>query len=144
MRVMKRSTPLATALLITLMILLDSHAAKAGTTGVLSGHIFSDLGFPLGGATVEIVGVRDFRLSNRQLDFQRGVLDTRITDGNGFFVFLSVEPGLYAIRPLLQGWNYNCLPRVVVVADQTSFIDLAMTQPQEQINCGPQVYYGPF
>ncbi len=133
----------AAAFLIAAAVALFSRPAAAGTTGVISGHVFSNYGFPLGGATVELVNLRDSRVANRFVDFKRGVMDTRVTNGNGFFVFLSLDPGLYVLRPVLSGWNLYCLPRVFVAADQVSFVDVAMDQPDMLVNCGEQQYYGP-
>ena len=135
---------LTAVILLVVLFVLSPVRAVAGTTGVISGYVVSNLGFPLGGATVELVGIRDSRLPNRDIDFRHEVIDSRTTDPNGFYVFLSLDPGLYALRPLANGWNFSCLPRVIVAADQTSFVDMAMTQPQMPIDCGPQLYYGPF
>ena len=132
------------AFFIAASLLLMPAVAAAGTTGVISGHVYSEYGFPLGGATVELVNLRDSHILNREVDFKRGVIDTRVTDGSGFFVFLSLDPGLYVVRPLLNGWDLYCLPRVIVAADQVSFIDMAMSQPEVRVSCGEQQYFGPF
>ena len=117
--------------------------AKAGTTGVISGYVFTMEGHPLPGAAVQVVDLPYAGQPVRDLDFSRRLLAVRKTDANGFFVFLSMEPGIYEIRPVLAGWNFYCVPRVVVFADQTSFIDMSMTDLELFVPCEGTQYYGP-
>ena len=140
---MRRSALTAAAALVAVACMALPNTATAGTTGVISGYVLTMEGHPLQGATVQIIDLPDARETTRDSDFGRRLLTYRTTDANGFFVFLSMEPGLYAIRPVLSGWNFNCVPRVVVFADETSFISLWMTDLQLFQPCqGPQ-YYGP-
>jgi protocatechuate 3,4-dioxygenase beta subunit len=117
--------------------------ASAGTTGALSGHVFDMNGQPLRGATVQIAQILDFREITRNVDMQRAVFDTRITDANGFFVFVSLDPGFYAVRPVAAGHYFYCLPRVFIEADQESFIDFAMSDFEILVRCPPINYIGP-
>jgi hypothetical protein len=129
---------------VALAVFCSPHGAVAGTTGVLSGHVFSVYGDPLVGATVQLVDLRDRTELNREIDFRRRLLDSRTTDAHGFFVFLSLEPGFYVIRPVLQGWNFYCPPRVVVFADQTSFVDFLMTNAELDVRCSRPGIFGPY
>jgi hypothetical protein len=137
---MKRSI---VSLAFFLLVAATRGAALAGTTGAVSGHVFDQNGFPIIGATVQIAPLRDPNELNREVDLHRDVIDTRSTNAHGFFVFLSLDPGLYVIRPVLPGWNFYCMPRMVVFADQTSFIDLYMTDLELSVHCANPGYYGP-
>ena len=140
---MRRFAVAASAVLIAGACLLPPIAARAGTTGTISGYVFTMEGHPLPGAAVQIVDLPYASEPSRDNDFNKRLLAVRTTDSNGFFVFLSMEPGLYEIRPVLAGWNFDCVPRVVVFADQTSFIDLSMTDLELFEPCEGTQYYGP-
>lgn len=140
---MRRLTIVAAAIVLAVVCPLLPLAANAGTTGTISGYVFTMEGHPLPGAAVQIVDLPFANQPVREMDFSRRLLAVRTTDSNGFFVFLSMEPGLYEIRPVLPGWNFYCVPRVVVFADQTSFIDMSMTDLELFVPCEGTQYYGP-
>lgn len=140
---MRRSNIVAAAIVLAGVSTLFPLAAKAGTTGVISGQVITMEGHPLPGATVQIVDLPYLSVPVRDSDFTTRLLDVRKTDSNGFFHFLSMEPGVYEIRPVLAGWNFYCVPRVVVFADQTSFIDMSMTDLELFVPCEGTQYYGP-
>jgi len=140
---MRRLNIVTAAILMAGVCALLPLGANAGTTGTISGYVFTMEGHPLPGAAVQIVDLPYASEPVRDIDFTRRILDVRTTDSNGFFVFLSMDPGLYEIRPVLAGWNFNCVPRVVVFADQTSFIDMSMTDLELFTPCGGTQYYGP-
>jgi len=140
---MRRFNIAAAAVLTAVACALFPHAAQAGTTGVISGFVFTMEGHPLPGAAVQIVDLPYANQPVRAMDFTRRLLAVRKTDSNGFFVFLSMDPGIYEIRPVLAGWNFYCVPRVVVFADQTSFIDMSMTDLELFVPCEGTQYYGP-
>ena len=118
--------------------------AMAGTTGVVSGHVFDYFnGRPVRGATVEIAQLREPSEMTRMVDFRRDTLEVRTTDSHGFYVFLSLEPGFYILRTEMKGMHSYCPPRVIVFADQTSFIDLAMTDLELFVDCGAPRFFGP-
>lgn len=141
---MRRSVIVTAALLVAAACAFTRTTAGAGTTGVISGQVLTMEGHPLPGATVQIVDLPYATMPLRDSDFTTRLLDARKTDANGFFHFLSMEPGIYEIRPVLSGWNFYCVPRVVVFADQTSFIDLSMSDLELFVPCEGVQYYGPF
>lgn len=140
---MRRLNITAAAVLMAGVCALIPFAAKAGTTGVISGYVFTMEGHPLPGAAVQIVDLPYASQPVRDLDFNRRLLAVRTTDANGFFVFLSMDPGIYEIRPVLAGWNFYCVPRIVVFADQTSFIDMSMSDLELFVPCQGPEYFGP-
>lgn len=140
---MRRFAIITAALLAAAACVVSPRAATAGTTGVISGFVYTMEGHPLPGATVQIVDLPYASEPVRDSDFTKRLLDARTTDANGFFVFLSMDPGIYEIRPVLPGWNFYCVPRIVVYADQTSFIDLSMSDLELFVPCAGTQYYGP-
>jgi len=140
---MRRLNIMTAAALSAGVVALLPLAATAGTTGVISGYVMTMEGHPLPGATVQIVDLPYAGQPVRDVDFGRRLLDARTTDSNGFFVFLSMNPGIYEIRPVMSGWNFYCVPRIVVFADETSFIDMSMTDLELFVPCEGTQYYGP-
>jgi hypothetical protein len=140
---MRTSAVVTAALLVAAACVFPPTSATAGTTGVISGQVLTMEGHPLPGATVQVVDLPYASMPVRESDFRTRLLDARTTDTNGFFHFLSMEPGIYEIRPVLAGWNFYCVPRVVVFADQTSFIDLSMSDLELFVPCEGVDYYGP-
>ena len=140
---MRRSAIVTATLLAAAACVFLPRTAIAGTTGVISGQVMTMEGHPLPGATVQVVDLPYASEPVRESDFLTRLLDARKTDANGFFHFLSLEPGIYEIRPVLAGWNFSCVPRVVVFADQTSFIDLSMSDLELFVPCEGVQYYGP-
>jgi hypothetical protein len=131
------------AALAALIGLISTTAAHAGTTGVISGHVFDEYGRPLQGATVELITLREPFELNREVDPKTHELQLRTTSASGFFVFISLDPGFYQIRTFAQGMYFFCPPRVVVDADATSSIDLFMLDHYVVDRCEQLQIFGP-
>ena len=126
-----------------MVFLLLSGRATAGTTGILSGHVFDDDGRAITGATVQLITLRDPFELNRDIAMGTHEVQTRSTSTSGFFVYLSLEPGYYQIRTTVPGKFFVCPPRVVIFADQTSYIQLFVLSDYVVTQCDDSVYFGP-
>jgi hypothetical protein len=106
--------------------------AVAGTTGVVSGHVYDVWenypgidDQPLPGATVILSLLRDRSESDWwDLDTRTHATAVRVTDKNGAFFYLSLDPGYYVIRVVHRGKFPECPRRVRVDVDQTTFVSL--------------------
>jgi hypothetical protein len=107
--------------------------AIAGTTGVISGHVYDVWeNYPgiddqsLSGATVILSSLRDRSEEGNwwNLDTRTHATAIRITDKKGAFLYISLEPGYYVIRVVDGGKHPGCPRRVRVDVDQTTFVSL--------------------
>lgn len=122
---------------------IGMRPAAAGTTGNLSGHVFDMMGQPLRGATVQLVTLRYPYELNRDVDLRSHEVQVRQTSPSGFFVFLSLEPGFYQLRSTASGKYFQCPPRIVIYADQTSYIQLFMFDQLMITRCSDDTIFGP-
>jgi hypothetical protein len=140
---MKRSIrAILSALVIGLCFTLP-NAAIAGTTGVVSGYVHDRSGRPLSGAGVVIFNLRDpderrFDVNSRTSEFT-----STTTNARGYFVFISLQPGHYLVRSRLAGEFLYCPPRVIVDADQSTFVSISMVDRGMLVVCSPPRYTGP-
>jgi protocatechuate 3,4-dioxygenase beta subunit len=134
---------IAIALFAAFFGLAQTGAATAGTTGVINGHVFDEYGRPLQGATVQLIALRTPNESNKEVDPATHALQVRLTSSSGFFVFISVDPGVYQIRTIAQGLYFVCPPRVLVFADQSTFVDLVALDHYVEEPCEPASIFGP-
>jgi hypothetical protein len=103
-----------------------STPATAGTTGVLSGYTVDLLCKPQAD-----IDVRIYRWLVRCYSWQLCPSDvsTATTDKHGFYVFISLEPGVYYISASGRHslvW-LPCQGRALVSADQVTMVTLQLT-----------------
>jgi len=117
--------------------------AHAGTTGVVSGHVYGEHGQPLSDATVWVVTLWDREELYSKVSVKTHESFSRKTDSQGFFEFLSLNPGYYLIEPSMSGRAPFCAPRIVVDADQTTYVNLSMFTHLMPLGCPPPSYIYP-
>lgn len=115
----------------------------AGTTGVVSGRVYDDNGHLLSGATVWIVRLSDRGEWITEVSLKSHDSFSRITDARGFFVFPSLNPGYYQIEPEMRARVSGCSPKVIVDADQTTYVDLSMFYRETAVDCEGTHYVFP-
>jgi hypothetical protein len=109
-----------------------SCAARAGTTGGVSGFVF-DRDKPLVGVDVFVVPLT---ARNESIHDVRALpIEDRKSDSRGFFTFLSVAPGYYLVYVRLAGYYYYCPQRIAIEADQADSIRLFMSDKQLLVRC---------
>lgn len=86
------------------VLLLPVTAALAGITGTIAGTVTDAGGAPLPGVTVFIEGTH------------LGAM----TDGNGEYTMIALDPGIYTVTARIVGYQTKITDGVVVVADQVS------------------------
>jgi outer membrane receptor protein involved in Fe transport len=96
---------------------LVASSAWAGTTGRIAGRVLDAKKQPLPGVTVAMVGV------------QLGA----ITDENGQFTILNVPSGTYSVRTALLGYRAVTTTNLLVSADETTRLDLALEEAPVQL-----------
>jgi hypothetical protein len=109
--------------------------AQAGTTGVVSGRVYDENGHLLSGATVWVVKLRDRGEPTTDVNLKSRGSISRKTNAQGFFVYTSLDPGYYQIMPEMTGRVSGCSPKVVVDADQTTYVDLSMFSRATLVDC---------
>jgi len=117
--------------------------AQAGTTGVVGGRVYDEHGQPISGATVSITMLKDWGELNSEVDMRPYEAFRRTTDLHGFFVYPSLSPGYYVMMSSKSGESFDCAPRVIVDADQTTFVDLSMISDRMLVKCAPPRYIYP-
>ncbi len=100
----------AAAGLITFLLGVDPGTVIAGTTGKISGQVLDPQKKPVVAATVLVVGER------------LGA----ITDGEGKYNILKVPPGTYEITVSRLGFSKKTFRDVIVSADNTTWLDVAL------------------
>jgi protocatechuate 3,4-dioxygenase beta subunit len=117
--------------------------ARAGTTGVVSGRVYDEIGHPLSGATVSVVMLKDRGEFTSELNVKSHESFSRKTDSQGFFVYPSLNPGFYQIEPSMSGRAPDCSPRVIVDADQTTYVNLSMVSRETLVDCAGRMFIYP-
>jgi len=102
-------------------LLFATRYGFAGDTGKISGHVRSNNGDPLPGATVMLVGT------------SQGAS----TDLNGDYTILHIRPGVYDVKVSMVGYQTAIEEGVRVEADRTIFLDF--TLKEAGINVEPVV-----
>ena len=95
-----------------LVVALPFSSAFAGTTGKITGRVTDAAGSPLPGASVVIE------------DTQRGA----ITDAEGFYLILLVDPGAYDLSASLVGYANVTKQDVRVTVDYTSTVNFELRE----------------
>ncbi|MDP6039323.1 MAG: carboxypeptidase-like regulatory domain-containing protein, partial [Candidatus Latescibacteria bacterium] len=109
---------LKTISMIALSCLVAAGISESATTGKVQGVVRdAQTGEPLPGANVVIDGT------------QRG----SVTDGNGFFVILLVDPGTYSMTGSMVGYDAQRQTGIKVQSDFTTTIDFAVRETALQL-----------
>lgn len=93
------------------LVLLVSLPVHADTTGIIAGIVSNQDGEPIVGATVMI----------EETSFGA------ITDTNGEYVIVNLDPGTYQISARMIGYSTSVMDGVTVIADQMSRIDFEIS-----------------
>ena len=102
----------ALCVMVALPLMVD-----AGTTGKISGRVMDSSGQPLPGASVVIEGT------------QRG----STADADGYFLILSMDPGVFSLKASMIGYNANTKTDVEVRADFTSTVNFDLVETAIQV-----------
>jgi outer membrane receptor protein involved in Fe transport len=95
-----------------LALVLAPAAALAGTTGKIAGRVVDTQGVALPGVNVLIEGTR------------RGAT----TDGDGYYLILSVEPGTYTLSASMVGYGKVTKQAVEIQVDYTSTVNFELKE----------------
>lgn len=112
---MLASTPLVAAIAITASV--GAHAQV--TTGTIRGVVRDDAGNPLKNVTVYLTP-------------SKGEALTSVTDKNGAYVFLGVQPGTYMIRAELETFKTSEDQTITITQDVVSTVDVALSKTVTQ------------
>src|SRR5262249_30579040 len=96
---------------------LVASAVWAGTTGRIAGRVVDAKKQPLAGVNVAMLGV------------QLGA----VTDENGQFTIINIPAGSYSVRSGLLGYRPVTTTNVIVSADETTRLDLALEEAPVQM-----------
>jgi outer membrane receptor protein involved in Fe transport len=100
------------------LMLACTVLAWAGTTGKISGRVVDhDKGEALPGANVVVLGAGT----------------GAATDPDGAYVIMNLQPGIYQVRVTLVGYAPVNVNQVRVTADQTTVIDVSLTNSAVQL-----------
>jgi hypothetical protein len=110
----KARSPSMKHFVVTLALLfMLPLSVRAGTTGCLSGTVTDDSGMPIANALVTATSPSQ-------------VATTR-TDARGWFAFISLAPGSYAIASEKDGYDKSAFAGVVVSADHRAVVVVHQT-----------------
>ncbi len=96
-----------------LLILIAGMASAQLTTGSLYGTVVDNQGTPLPGVTVTITG--------------SAAPQVQVTDAEGGFRFLNVQPGAYRLHATLEGFSPVSYPNVTVGLGRTTRVEVTLT-----------------
>ncbi|MEM6702432.1 MAG: carboxypeptidase-like regulatory domain-containing protein, partial [Acidobacteriota bacterium] len=108
----------ATLALIALMLVVPALAFAQAPTGNVFGTVADKDGAALPGVTVTLSGL--------------GAPRTQITDSQGQFRFLALDPGTYSIKAELEGFGAIEYPGVTVSVNRNTSIPLTLTAAVEE------------
>jgi Carboxypeptidase regulatory-like domain len=95
-------------------VLLAPAAASAGTTGELIGTVTeAQSGAPIAGVSVTVDSP--------------GQREKTISDANGHFVFVSLQPGTYTVEASHAGYGALTFPAVAISADASQKVSIALS-----------------
>jgi hypothetical protein len=103
---------LTLSVVLFVLLGLSFQGAEAGTTGKLTGRVVDASGQPLPGVNVVIDGSR------------RGAM----TDADGYYLILSVDPGKVKLVASMVGYNSVSQTSVRIQADFTSTVDFQLKE----------------
>lgn len=129
--------------LVTAVIIAWPGISLAGTTGVVSGHVYDDNWRVLSGATVWVVALRDRDEMTSDVRVTTHESFSRMSDSHGFFVFPSLAPGFYLIESSMSGREDLCPWRLIVDADQTTYVNVRMVTHVFNLGCPARPYVYP-
>src|SRR5688572_10963420 len=101
-----------TAAAACLVLMLAPWTATGGTTGKVAGRVVDRAGQPIAGANIALPSAR------------LGAL----TDDQGYYTILNVEPGTYVLRASMIGRRPVSMSDLVVSADRTTKVDLTLEE----------------
>ena len=104
--------------LVTLLIIGTAGAALAQDTGNIFGTVSDTDGAALPGVTVTLVGF--------------GATQLQVTDSNGGFRFLGLDPGSWSVKAELEGFSTVEYPNVVVSINRNTEILLTLSGAVEE------------
>lgn len=102
------------SLLLALIFALAPLASSAGTTGILTGYVFTRGGVPVKGAAVAATSPSQ--------------TTSTVTDETGHFVFASLIPDAYTVTVSKGGYRIASQPDVELSADNTQTIEFVLEQ----------------
>lgn len=106
---------IAAALAIAFFFSLGGlHAARAGTTGTLTGYVLTGADTPLSGAKVSATSSTDSA--------------TTTTDVDGYFAFVALPPDTYTVTASKDGYSGARQAGVTVVADNVVTLRLSVSK----------------
>ncbi len=105
------------AVAVAAALSMSNSQAEAGTSGRIAGHVVDAKKAPLAGVNVGMIGVR---------------LGT-ITDEQGQFTIVNIPAGAYSVRAGLIGYGNITTTNVIVSADETTRLDLVLTETALQL-----------
>jgi|GEM_PF-918079 len=97
---------------IALLIAVYAGVATAGTVGKLTGRVTDQKGEALPGVNVVISGTN------------RGA----VTDAQGSYLILNVEPGVYQVEASMVGYHRSAQKEVKVVVDYTTTVNFKLVE----------------
>jgi hypothetical protein len=100
------------------LVLISGAAFSQAVTGNIFGTVADSDGSPLPGVTVTLTGI--------------GAEKTQITDSQGQFRFLSLDPGAYTLKANLEGFGSIEYPGVDVRIGRNTTVPLALTPAVEE------------
>ncbi|MFN2527967.1 MAG: carboxypeptidase-like regulatory domain-containing protein [Candidatus Baltobacteraceae bacterium] len=111
---------------LCMLLAPGSRAMADGNTGMVRGHVNDQKNQPVEGASVTL------NIDGEEI--------TTTTGLDGFFVFLSVRPGLTYVTPEKMGYSWTCLPLYRVFANQTRDVGTIMlsNNPVDRETLGPR------
>jgi Carboxypeptidase regulatory-like domain len=96
------------------------HAARPGTTGVITGTVKDDTGGVIPGATVTLAN-------------EAGTVQTLKSGGDGSYIFRGVPPGVYTVSAAYTGLQQQGVTAISLAAGQSASGNITMTvQAQRQ------------
>jgi hypothetical protein len=101
-----------------LVVLVAAAPVYPQTTGAVLGSVADETGTRLPGVTVTLEGV--------------GAPRTRITDAQGDYRFLNLDPGTYELGARLDGYSQVELPEIVVELSRNTTIRVTLTRALEE------------
>jgi outer membrane receptor protein involved in Fe transport len=110
---MKRILPLLVLLFVGFGLVGEAHAAVAGK---IAGRVVDDLGDPLPGVNVVVVGTTI----------------GSITDADGYYAILNVPPGTVAVRASFVGYTPVVVENVQVQTNRTTEVDFTLREETVQ------------
>ncbi len=114
---MRKVTILTGVALALCAVLAIGSAATAGTVGKLTGLVTDEKGEPLPGASVVLEGTR------------RGA----VTDSEGLYLILSVDPGFYRATASMVGYHTVTQEQISMRAESTTTVNFTLREEELEL-----------